>query len=131
MLVSEIVTRAARLAGKAGQGSALSAEDMNWGVDLLNDMLFAWALDGMDVGHASVVVSTDTLLIDDAYLKGVKYNLAVEIAQEGGTELMPGVPLIAEDEKGRIRASLCDIDVLSADKALLNPPLSFDHTSGE
>jgi hypothetical protein len=128
--VSEVVTRAARLAGVAGVGSALSAEDMDWGIDTLNDMLFAWALDGMDLGH-SEVVSSDTLLVDDAYLRGIRYSLAVEMAAEKGTEIAATVPVIAMDEQGKIRAALCDIDEMRVDSALLRPPLSFDHTSGE
>lgn len=130
MLVSELVTRAARIAGKAGQGSALSAEDMSWGVDQFNDLMHSLALDGMDMGHTTQV-STDTLLIDEAYVKGVKYLLAVEMSIEGGSELMPGAAAIAIDEQGKIRAALCDIDEMRVDEALLGPKLTFDHTTGE
>ena len=128
--VSQLVNRAARIAGVSGTGTNLSAEDMDWGIDLLNDMLHAWALDGMDLAH-STVTHADTLFVDDAYVKGVKYSLAVEMAEEKGTDITNRVPIIALEEQARIRAALCDIDTLRMDDAIIPPAATFNHSTGD
>jgi hypothetical protein len=50
MTIGELVTRALQLAGVVGMNRAPSAAEMNDGIDTLNEMLSAWALDGMDLG---------------------------------------------------------------------------------
>ena len=128
--VAQVVNRAARLAGVVGTGTNLSAEDMDWGVDLYNDMLFAWAMDGMDLGH-STATSNDTLYVDEAFVKGVKYSLAVEMAEEKGTEVSNRTVVIAIEEQGRIRAALSDIDIQTMDDAIVRPRHVFNHTTGD
>lgn len=128
--VAQTVNRAARIAGVVGTGTNLSAEDMDWGIDLLNDMLHAWALDGMDLGH-STVAHSDTLYVDDAYVKGIKYSLAVEMAEEKGTDISNRAVAIAIEEQNRIRAALCDIDVLTLDDAIVPSSETFNHITGD
>ena len=128
--VSQLVHRSARMAGILGTGTNLSAEDMDWGIDLLNDMLHAWANDGMDLAH-STVGHADTLFVDDAYVKGIKYSLAVEMAEEKGTDISNRVIGIALEEQSRIRAALCDIDTLRMDDAIARPGYTFNHTTGD
>jgi hypothetical protein len=128
--VAQIINRAARIAGVVGPGTNLSAEDQDWGVDLMNDMLHAWALDGMDLGH-STATANDTLFVDEAYVKGIKYSLAVEMAEEKGTDISNRAVAIAIEEQGRIRAALCDIDTLRMDDAIVHTAHTFNHTTGD
>jgi hypothetical protein len=80
---------------------APSAAEMNDGVDSLNEMLQAWALDGMDLG-LETLVQTDEDLLDAAFVKGIRYNLAVELAGSHGilNELPGSVVGEAEDAEG-------------------------------
>lgn len=130
MLVNELCSRSLHLAGVLGVGEAASSEDMNAAVDTLNDMLFAWALDGMDLGH-SEVTSADTLYIDAAFIRAVRYSLAIELALEHGTQLMPGVAQGAEMERDRVRTALADINILEVDDALKHPQVTFNWITGQ
>lgn len=131
MLVSEICTRALKLAGVLGVGNAAaSAEDMDDAVTTFNQMLFSWALDGMDLGH-SEAGQNDTLYVDEAYLKAIAYNLAIELSAEHGTALDDKVALIAIDEMSKVRAALVDIDIARCDTAIVGTGRTFDHTTGQ
>lgn len=132
MLVSELCTRSLKLCGILGQGdAAASAEDMNDAVATLNEMLTAWALEGMDVGHDITAVQNDTLLVDDAYLKAIRYCLAVELSVEFNTPITPGVVQIALAEKDNVRAALSDIELLACDPAIAHRRWTFNFTTGQ
>jgi hypothetical protein len=88
---------------------------MNDGIDTLNEMLAAWALDGMDLG-LETLVQTDEDLIDAAFVKGIRYNLAVELAGSHGilNELPGSVVNEAETQKELIRAALATSTICAA-----------------
>lgn len=130
MLVNEICARALHLAGTLGVGEEASSEDMNAAVDTLNDMLFAWALDGLDLGH-SEVTAADTLYVDSAYIRAIRYSLAIELSIEHGTQLMPGVSQGAEMERDRVRTALSDINVLACDNAVIGSRAVFNPITGQ
>jgi hypothetical protein len=131
MTVNDLVTRALQLAGVVGMTRAPSAAEMNDGIDTLNEMLASWAIDGMDLG-LSTLIQTDDVLVDDSYMRGIRYSLAVELAGEHGllSELPASVIATADTEMGKIRAALVDIDYLRADNSLLRLPKWFDYTRG-
>jgi hypothetical protein len=83
-------------------------------------MLSAWALDGMDLGLGTLA-QTDEDLIDPAYVRGIRYSLAVELAGAHGilNELPATVTQIAFSEQDNIRAALVDIDNMRCDNAVL------------
>lgn len=120
MTIGDLVTRALQLAGVVGMNRAPSAAEMNDGIATLNEMLEAWALDGMDTG-LSGLRQTDADLIDAAYVKGIRYSLAVELAGAHGilSELPATVVQEADNQKALIRAALSDIDNLRCDNALI------------
>src|SRR3954471_16611270 len=111
MTIGDLVTRALQLAGVVGMNRAPSADEMIDGIDTLNEMLASWALDGMDLG-LNTLVQTDEDLIDAAFVKGIRYNLAVELAGAHGilNELPANIVNSAEEEQEKIRAALIDID---------------------
>lgn len=127
MTIGELVTRALQLAGVIGMGRAPSAAEMNDGIDTLNEMLQAWALDGMDLG-LNTLVQTDTDMIDAAFVKGIRYNLAVELAGSHGilNELPATVVGEAESQKELLRAALADIDNLRCDNSLIGRKPFYD-----
>lgn len=119
MIVSDICTRALGLAGVDGVGAAPSAENMDIAVKAYNLMLYAWALDGLDLGHVTDAIASDTVYIDPAYLKAVQYALAVELSLELGTELSTLVAQIAINEMSNVRAALSDVNLLTCDTAIV------------
>lgn len=131
MLVSQLVTRSLRLAGVTPHNRAPSAAEMNDGVSLLNEMLNSWAIDGLDLGWVDVE-QTDIVRVDDAYLKGIKYCLAVDIAGEHGLEdILSAITIqVALSEKENIRSSLFEVDNLRIDNALLHGNTGFSFTNG-
>jgi hypothetical protein len=132
MTIGELVTRALQLAGVVGMNRAPSASEMDDGIDTLNEMLFSWALDGMDLGWQTAV-QTDNVLVDDAYIKGIRYGLAVELAGAHGilNELPRSVIETADNEQAKIRAALFEVDNLRADDGLLRRKYGFNHTTGQ
>lgn len=132
MLVSELCTRSLKLCGILGQGdAAASAEDMNDAVATLNEMLTAWALEGMDVGHDITATQNDNLYVDDAYIKAVRYALAVELSAEFNTPVTPAVVQIAIFEKENVRAALADINLLACDEAITGGRAVFNSVTGQ
>lgn len=132
MTVAELVTRALQLAGIVGMNRTPSAFEMNDGLATLNEMLESWALDGMDMGMGTLLV-TDEDLWDASFVRGIRYSLAVELAAAHGllNELPAHVPVTAESEQGKIRAALADIDYARCDKALLWRGTNFNFDTGQ
>jgi hypothetical protein len=127
MTIGELVTRALQLAGVVGMNRAPSAAEMNDGIDTLNEMLAAWSLDGMDLGLGTLT-QNEADMIDVAYVRGIRYALAVELAGAHGilSELPASVTQTADSEQGKIRAALSDIDNLRCDNALIGRKPSYD-----
>lgn len=120
MLVSELVTRSLRLAGVVPHNRAPSAPEMNDAIKTLNEMMNSWGIDDLDLGWVDVA-QTDIIRVDDAFLKGIRYSLAVELASEHGLEdtLSPLTVQIALNEQENIREALFEVDTLRLDDALL------------
>ena len=132
MTIAELVTRALQLAGVVGMNRAPSAAEMDDGIDSLNEMLFSWALDGLDLGWQTATQG-ETVLVDDAYLRGIRYSLAVDLAGAHGilNELPKSVLATADEEQAKIRAALFEVDNLRSDDALLRHRYGFNHTTGQ
>ena len=132
MTVAELITRALQLAGVVGMNRTPSAAEMTDGLDTLNEMLESWALDGMDMGMGTLLV-TDEDLWDASFVRGIRYSLAVELAAAHGilNELPAHVPVTAEGEQGKIRAALADIDYARCDTALLWKRRGYDFSTGQ
>jgi hypothetical protein len=93
----QLVTGALRLATVVAAGEQATAEDMADGIEALNQMAAALKIDGIDLQWVSVDSNTD-LTLDDAYIKALKYLLAVDLAPEYGLTIAPAV--IAQAEGG-------------------------------
>jgi hypothetical protein len=131
MTVGDLVTRALQLAGVVGMNRAPSAAEMNDGIDTLNEMLQSAAIGGMDLGLPTLVQS-DTVNTDAAFIKGIRYNLAVELAGAHGilNELPPIVIQTAAAEQDKIREQLTTISDLRCDRSLLKRSTGYDFTDG-
>lgn len=113
-----IVTRALVLAGQIEAGETPVAEEMNDGIDALNEMLFAWVNEGVDLGH-STVAQADDLIVHDTSLEGVRYNLAVRLAGEYGFTLPARVMDRADKTFRALQGVTLEVDDdLHTDRAL-------------
>lgn len=83
-----IVRRSLVLIGAIEAGETPSAGEMKDGVAALNEMLHGWALEGVDLVHATLAEG-NTLLVEDAFLEGIRYNLGVRMAPEYGDLVVP------------------------------------------
>ena len=77
----DMITRALRLIDVVGDGVDLSAEQADDGLKGLNDMLFYWGLEGIQIGHTEATLDT-VFTLPDNHMLPVRYNLAVMLAPE-------------------------------------------------
>ncbi len=84
----------------AGMGESAEADEMEVALELLNDMLAEWRIDGLDIGTSGVLALSDVLTIPDEYLSAVKYSLTVLIAEEFDRELSQTV--VSKAERGKV-----------------------------
>lgn len=83
----------------AGIGETADADELSVAVEYLNDMLAEWRIDGLDVGVAKLLASTDDFTVRDEFIAPIKNNLTVRLAEEFDRPLTP--VLVANAERGR------------------------------
>lgn len=93
----DMITDALRLGNVIDENEDPSAEQGVKGLRVLNQMVAQWVVDGIRLPWHIVEDLDDDLPIDVKDERGLKYNLAVELAGEYGVELLPRVQMIAED----------------------------------
>lgn len=93
-----------------GIGEEADAAELVMALEILNDMVAEWRLDGMDIGVPGRLSDTDTLLIDDGFLSAVKYCLTIRVAEEFDRPLTPTVVEAARAGLRRIKAALVSED---------------------
>ena len=81
--VRDIVTRAHRKIRVVAQDDGLSADEGQAGLDAFNEMLHAWALDGITLSPAFTDKTLDdTFPLADKFREGVVYLLASRLSPE-------------------------------------------------
>lgn len=114
--VRDIATRALRLAGIVAVGETPSADQVEEALEDFRDMLEQWRDDGLDLGLRGDDLTLDTEpALDRGTFKALRYNLAVEIANDAGL----GVSATTRDIADRARGSL-------AARLRGNRPVKFD-----
>lgn len=80
--VSDVIAFAVR--PLVGYGADADADLQADGLETLNAMISLWRIDGLDIGIPGQLALTDDLVIDDAFLTAVKYNLRVAMSEQFG-----------------------------------------------
>lgn len=93
----EMITDALRVANVLDENEAPSAEMGVAGLRTLNQMMGQWDRDGIRLGWHQVAELDDDLPIEYQDERGVKYNLAVELAGEYGVDPTVRVTQIANE----------------------------------
>lgn len=114
----DLIARTLRLIGAIEGGEDPSAAEAADGLDALNEMLHGWRKRGVDLNHLTLALG-DTLKVDDSFLRGIRFNLAVEIAPEYGSPAAPWIQAIAHDTFAAFQAHTFEFnDDLKVDRAL-------------
>lgn len=113
----DLVTLAARDAGILSGVEVLPAEDAADAVETLNEMMFGWAAQGVDLRWLRVVLA-DTLPVDEVYMEGIRYSLAVRLAAGHGEDISPWIAGRATSLFQTYRNRLMQSDDLKVDRAL-------------
>jgi hypothetical protein len=118
----EMIADALRLVNVIDEVKAPSAEQSANGLRTMNQMLADWERDGIRLGWHVVLSTNDTLPIEAADERGVKYNLACEFAGEYGIEPSAKVQQICDEtfarlSKGALSTVVADLSGLPGESA--------------
>jgi hypothetical protein len=101
----QMVTDALRLANVIDIIQSPSAEQSTSALRFMNQLLADWEVDGIRLGWRNIDTLTETLSLDTADERGVKYNLAVELCGDYGIDADPVVVAIANQTFSRFAKS--------------------------
>lgn len=116
----DVVGRALRLIGVVDPTETPEAQQMQNGVDALNQMMHGWRLQGVDVQHTNLVLADD-LIVPPELIGGVTALLAINLAAEyPGTAVPASTVSMAQAGWDGIQAAYISRDTeLRVDRALL------------
>lgn len=113
-----------------GNGETAEADELDDALERLNAMLMLWRIQGMDVGIAKELASTDTLVIPDAYVTAIKWCLREDIHAFYGQPLNAQDAMMVAQAKSAVASSLLRFDDLSFDAGLTRHAQHWDYTRG-
>lgn len=122
---SDIVTRALRSLRVISSGETPTADESADGLTALNDMLAAWALDGIDLGHITLVAA-DELDVPDMHLQTIRLALAERLAGEYGAELAPADQIALSKGMTALQARYFSVPDLVPQSAVMTPTDTVD-----
>lgn len=111
--VRDICIRALRKLDVAPLGQEVPGEEIEQAVDAYNDMLHAWALMGVDIGHTTQIAS-DPFPLSDEFVEGTCYILATRLSPN----YMVPAQFSADDWWRSFQARYADPDPVEFDMAL-------------
>lgn len=124
--VRDVVTWALRKLTVIPVGVEPSSDELADGVASFNDMIAEWASDGLDLG-LSELTANDVIDVDAAYMRGIRYSLAEDIAAEYGVQVPPEVSRRADRGRQVILASLFTVADLTRDPGMPTRNLANDY----
>lgn len=93
MTARDVIEGAMRLLGILQANESAEASEAADGLQALNDMLHEWPF---DLQHEDLSL-TDDLRTPPNHYRGIRYNLAVELAPEFGRQIPPAVAKVADE----------------------------------
>lgn len=70
-----------------GTGEDPDADQLTQSLEVLNDMLAEWRIDGLDVGIPAPLLASDTVAVRDEFVSAIKFNLRVRVSEHYNAEL--------------------------------------------
>jgi len=117
MTVQELITRALRLAGVLEAEETPTAAEQVDSLATFNDMLHAWALDGIYLDHTDLGW-TDTLPYASEHLRAIRYALAVELCNDFNVDPKPAVVALAASAKADLVEDFFTVESVEVEVAL-------------
>lgn len=117
--VSDVVNFALRPV--VGFGIDADADLMAHGLEIFNDMVSEWRIDGLDVGIPQTSALSDTLTIRDEFLAALKWNLRIKLGEEFGLPLRPAAVQSAARSRLLVENALFQPNPLTFEPALQQP----------
>lgn len=104
-----VIKRALTKLGIRASESPLTADEVQDGLDQLNDMLSSWEASGMSMGFEPVANASDTIRVPRGALAAIKANLAVYMAAEYGRVVSPALGVEADTTMNDLLRQLVEI----------------------
>lgn len=125
----DIITTALRILNIINENEAASSELAAEGLEAMNDLLAAWQKSGIELGYFPQTNLAGTSPLEDCNLRGVKYNLAVELAGRKGAPITEATIFVARDSKEDLDKGTAEIIENAFDHLPSNLP-RFDISVG-
>ena len=120
---TQVINRALKRLRVIGVGQSPTANETTDCLEALNDMLFAWRADGIELAHITLL-STDVLDVPDDHIEPIALNLAKRVGGLFGASLSADDAALAQSGENMIRAYHFSIADLESEN-----PLSRDNLS--
>lgn len=118
MNVRELATASLRLLGVLQSGEQPTPAEMDDAKLALNNMLDAWANQGIDLEFLEFTTLDDVIPYPEDHMAAFRYNLAVELAPEYGVTVSDALAGRAQAYYRALRSQYVDPDILTIDSAL-------------
>jgi hypothetical protein len=118
MTALECITRALRKIRVYGAGEDPSAADSEDCLLALNQMLFGWGSNGIDLAHTELGLS-DELDVPDDHCEAITLSLAERIAADFGAQVSPVDSAIADQGRSALRAYHFSIKTIGIEHPLV------------
>jgi hypothetical protein len=116
----DVITRALRKLKVYGAGEDVGASDAEDCLVSLNDMLFGWAINGIDLAHTTLAL-TDALDVPNDHLEAITLSLAERVADEFAAQFSPVDAAIADQGRAALRAYHFTIATIGIDHPMARP----------
>lgn len=105
----DIITTAIRILNIIDENQPPSSELAAEGLEAMNDLLAAWEKTGIELGYFPQTNLAAISPIEDADLRGVKFNLAIEIAGRKNVTPSLATIVVAKDAKDDLEKGTSEI----------------------
>ena len=105
----DIITTALRIVNIIDENQPPSSELAAEALESMNDLLADWEADGIELGYFPQTNLAATSPLEDKDLRGIKYNLAMELAGRKNVAISPATIAIASVAKGRLEKGTTEI----------------------
>lgn len=105
----DIITTAFRITNIINENEAPSSELAAEGLEAMNDLLDDWEADGIELGYFPQTNLAGLTPLENKDLRGVKYNLAVELAGRKSVPMIQETKDIARDGKRRLSKGAIEV----------------------
>lgn len=95
-----------------------SNQEITDGLEGLNDLLANLVVMGVRISYKTLALD-DTVNLDDAHIRTIKHQLAVDLAPEFGSAVDPQVAFIAREGMKALQADTAHLVTTPVDSALL------------